>query len=59
MLADTIEQQNKRIEELESQLEDVLLTKALGSEVILAEQGETKKYSVDSIDDAFNMLGNR
>lgn len=59
MLADTIEQQNRRIEELESQLEDVLLSKAIGSEVMLAEQGKTKEYAVDSIDEAFNMLDNR
>lgn len=59
MIADTIDQQNRRIEELESQLEDLLLSKALGKEVLLAEEGKTKEYAADSIDEAFGMLENR
>lgn len=59
MIANTIEQQNNRIEELESQLEDLLLSKAIGNEIRLTELGKSKEYSVDSIDEAFDMLDKR
>lgn len=49
-------EKDEQIEQLQSQLEDVLLGIHTKDAVLKAERGETEQYHVSSIADVFNMI---
>lgn len=55
-IVDLIQQQNDKIVELESFIEDVQLAAKYGEDVLKIENGLSKSYEFDSAEDLFNMI---
>lgn len=55
-LVDIIENQAKKIEELESLFEDLQLAQMYGQDVLRVEKGKNTSYEIDSAEDLFKML---
>ncbi|MBT2582894.1 hypothetical protein [Planococcus sp. ISL-109] len=55
-LIERMTEKDRLIEDLQSQIEDVLLNKHVGQAVLNAESGKNEEYTVGSLSDVFNHI---
>lgn len=56
VLVDIIDEQNKKIAELENVIEDINLVAEYGEDILRVERDESKSYQVDTTEELFNLL---
>lgn len=55
-IIDLINKQEEQIKEMQNIVEDALLSKEYGKDILKAEKGEAKTYQAENIDEVFNLL---
>jgi hypothetical protein len=58
-LVDLIEEQNEKISEFESLIEDLQLASQYGADVLRVEKGQSTSYEIDTTEDLFKMLDDK